>query len=672
MLQIMWKFLVREKIYVYAAIVLLLFFGAATPFVTDTISHFETLHYQDRAQDIYTRLKTDNQGVYALARMIGTQPQVQDWIQTNDALSALAYITDTKDKFHIDNIAITDGQGFVLARATSALVRVDKIFLSTIPGRAVAQGQSFSGVTVGIVSPLVLGSGYPITDGSTMQGAVFVSRYLSDSFANTFKKEVGNKVEVIFYSNDKGVVGSSFTDPAEKDLFNRYFSVGSDWIQNSKTDTRINVPFGNKYFVQNIVFPGPQDHKAIGGMLILFPETKPLLFAGFCVEVVSVALLVLIFFCIKKIFRRKFKDHKHNTILHLFVVSAVGFIYVLAIFIYNTRGYYLTVGNVPYTIYNSTFSLSPNSQVSAFSENQIIKVVANSGGEAVNAFDAVIDYDPTLISIDSISTDNSICPQAFFIEKAIDPTRGEVDIQCGIPTPGFTGNGGEVAELNISHKKTGVFSLIFASTSQILANDGLGTDVLRYSEDGSYQVSKKDDDTIEVYSLSNPDAEKWYNSRKVSFNVLPCDDCTYSYMVNQVASDTPGVYTTLASTTWGFNVPADGEYFLHVAQLVDGDTQSTHAALKFLVDATIPQGPTIKASTLNPRVGETVRFVFSGSDQMSGLQKNFYVSTDGGTLLPIGSSLFTAFNTSGKHTVRVRIYDLAGNYSDNSLVINVK
>jgi hypothetical protein len=96
------------------------------------------------------------------------------------------------------------------------------------------------------------------------------------------------------------------------------------------------------------------------------------------------------------------------------------------------------------------------------------------------------------------------------------------------------------------------------------------------------------------------------------------------------------------------------------------------AHLKIMIDTTPPSPPVIKSSATGVKAGEIVRFELSDiGDNLSGLQKNFYVSFDNGIWLPSLPQLNIPFMDAGKHKIAVRIFDNAGNFSDSSTEITV-
>ncbi len=126
----------------------------------------------------------------------------------------------------------------------------------------------------------------------------------------------------------------------------------------------------------------------------------------------------------------------------------------------------------------------------AISENEII-VKISSPEIAVNAVRTIVIFDPTAVKILGIKTINSFCDQNLFIEKIIDNGQGRVIVSCGLPTPGFVGQG-RVVELVYERLQPKSFELNLME-SQVLANDGLGTDVLLGASGARYIYRELDE-----------------------------------------------------------------------------------------------------------------------------------------------------------------------------------
>jgi hypothetical protein len=218
--------------------------------------------------------------------------------------------------------------------------------------------------------------------------------------------------------------------------------------------------------------------------------------------------------------------------------------------------------------------------------------------------------------------------------------------------------------------------LRFDDETKILANDGLGTNVLRLAIDGSYNIVSYDDQQniggpLTVYSYTHPNSERWYKRKNVQFSWSNIKGATYRYALNDIPDFIPGEENITSENSLSFDVDKDGVYYFHLLSEKDGNT-GTIIHYKIMIDSTPPLPPIIQASHTNIEPGEMVRFDFAGEDELSGIQKGFYVKFDEGIFLPVAPPLYMPFLSVGRYSVVIRAFDKAGNFNDAMVEIKVE
>ena len=93
----------------------------------------------------------------------------------------------------------------------------------------------------------------------------------------------------------------------------------------------------------------------------------------------------------------------------------------------------------------------------------------------VNALGTVMHFNPNFLSVEKMTTDQSLC--SFYAENSFDTIKGEVHLFCGVPNPGFTGDS-LVFRLTMRSRSSGVSTITLDPSSQVLANDGKGTNTI--------------------------------------------------------------------------------------------------------------------------------------------------------------------------------------------------
>jgi hypothetical protein len=123
----------------------------------------------------------------------------------------------------------------------------------------------------------------------------------------------------------------------------------------------------------------------------------------------------------------------------------------------------------------STLFLTPVKEKSG--DSLTLDLVVDPAGEEINAVSTEISFPADKLSLENLSKANSFC--SFFVEEKIDNALGKIKISCVAPYPG-TDRMSNVVSLTFQEIGTGPAALSLSSASLVLANDGYGTNVLKY------------------------------------------------------------------------------------------------------------------------------------------------------------------------------------------------
>lgn len=104
-----------------------------------------------------------------------------------------------------------------------------------------------------------------------------------------------------------------------------------------------------------------------------------------------------------------------------------------------------------------------------------VQILVNPGGQAINAVYINFHFNQDILEATKIDFNSSFC--TLFIDSSLDNTEGQARIICGKPYPGIIDEA-QVATVYFHLKNSGWSGFEFATQSQVLANDGFGTDVL--------------------------------------------------------------------------------------------------------------------------------------------------------------------------------------------------
>ncbi|MBI4991760.1 MAG: hypothetical protein HZB99_00895 [Candidatus Harrisonbacteria bacterium] len=129
-----------------------------------------------------------------------------------------------------------------------------------------------------------------------------------------------------------------------------------------------------------------------------------------------------------------------------------------------------------------------------------VSVNVSSPDQAMNAVQAIIDFPKDILSVSSLSKSGSIIN--FWVEEpTLDNSTGKIRMEGVVLNPGFIGRNGKILQITFKPKAEGTANLTFPSSS-VLANDGLGTNILTQIGNAKYVIEPQ----INAPRLPSPEA----------------------------------------------------------------------------------------------------------------------------------------------------------------------
>ena len=507
-------------------------------------------------------------------------------------------------------------------------------------------------------------AGTIVKDTSHTVGILFGKDILNDTYAQSFRDAyLPQNNEVLFITATHEIAGSTIKDPQTNKLLQTY-------LQNQDTPTNkeiVSYIKTNAIYYKIYLIPLTEGDSTGGYIVVLQPSKHE------SSIIVAAALIALLFILIASFIHHTIlkKGWGTKTFLPLVFITLFIFYSIFFIFIIRFDRFFTLIRPSPYLLYNSTIALSPDSGIFDTEAQQHIAVRINTGAEFINAVDARIHYDPTRVQILDISTTNSFCNKSLILTKTIDATTGTADISCLVTNPGFSGSDGTVADILIKPLQEGAFTLSFDPETQVLANDGLGTNVLRLATSGQYTITDPSDNDTQLFSITHPNSTRWYNTPTARFNWTPTENAQYNYTLDTNPLE-PTVFTnTTTASTITLDTISDGIHYFHLQPIKDGKKQKT-LTYKISIDTTPPEKPQITVSDATLSIGDVARVVFTSSDALSGLQKIFYAKIGTSLFLPTKPPLSIPALSHGTIPVTIRVFDQAGNFSDATTTITVR
>lgn len=623
-------------------------------------------------EKLLNAVNQDMENLLAQGEEMASDPELFTNMQGTEE-DLFLFLQQLKDETEISNITITDAAGFVRSRTSDASRFGDNIFLTSAVGRALYERGTIGSIERRrAVDELSMIIGRDIFVHEEHVGSLFVSKFFDKDKMSSLRDDLFSaETEMAVYTSTAGVYASTFTDPEKDAIVRSYFHKESSWVVSGMSDKTLRFEDGKFYDMVNITFSGLEEDP--GGIFIFIPRTD-LSFAR------NIAIMLITFGVFAILLRkahigipREIRGLPYSILLFLSATPIVLFGWSL--FLVQEMGY-TTFERISYPIYNSTLSIEPGWGIFDVGSSQRASIVVISGDEAINAIQVKVSYNPALVSIDELDMTQSPC--SYVIDASIHAQEGYIAISC-VLLGGVQPSEDRLmlADVQFTPLAPGNISFLFDDqVTQVLAHDGLGTNVLRSTTDASYNVdvfnfsqnAQTHERSFMVFSPSHPNQAQWYSVENAQFTWLGKPGDTYRYTFDQDPNTIPEYGEILTEKSIEIPILLDGVYYFHMQSVQSGQV----AHYRVQVDTTKPKIVTAKMSDERPHVGDVVRFSFLALDALSGVQHNYYLDLGNGLLLPVGENVYIPFLEKGEKKITLHVFDEAGNIAEQKFTLFVQ
>lgn len=308
-----------------------------------------------------------------------------------------------------------------------------------------------------------------------------------------------------------------------------------------------------------------------------------------------------------------------------------------------------------------------------------VSVYLNTKRASVNTVSLDLKFPANKLNIINQSTQGKSFIGTWVEPPTYSNTNGTVHL-AGIVPNGIITESGLVITLTFKAISSGNAAVEISPSSQVLANDGMGTALATEYGNGQYAITPKPPDGVPVTSVTDPFQNQWYNNNNVTLSWEKASDISdFSYTLDDKPFTVPSNDSQGSSTTISYDNLKDGVYYFHIkARRLGVWGLTTHFAIH--IDATPPATftPTVDFTTngSNP-----VAFVnFFSTDNLSGIDHYEVGVVDvSGSSSTVASPVFTQADspyqfetaTGKKFRAVVRAFDRAGNVQDGAIDITV-
>lgn len=311
----------------------------------------------------------------------------------------------------------------------------------------------------------------------------------------------------------------------------------------------------------------------------------------------------------------------------------------------------------------ASFYLSPSSGTKYVGDRFNVFIYA-SASQAVNTFDVYLSS--SNMTVLGINSSGSIC--LLFPEQP-SYTPNSARFRCGLPTPGFTGSKGYIGAIVVKADSPGIGKIMVNGNSQILANDGSGTNVINGFGSAAYTIMPLPTGAPTVTSTTHPNQDSWYKNSSPTLNWTGAGS-NFSYSLDQNPDTIPDQISEGAATSKTFDKLSDGLWYFHIIVRGNNNIWSSTTTFRLQIDTTPPEDFT---PTADPKDNSEKRPIigFSTTDKTSGVD-HYELKVDDGKFVKVPNSYQLPSITSGKHIVYVKAVDKAGNEKTSSVEISIK
>lgn len=326
----------------------------------------------------------------------------------------------------------------------------------------------------------------------------------------------------------------------------------------------------------------------------------------------------------------------------------------------------------------ATLRLSPAIGSFALGSTFDVSVVMNTQGIAVNTVEVELLFPADKLQIANPSLGKSIV-QIWASPPTFSNREGRIYFVGGIPSPGVNTSEGVVQSFTFRVvAPAGEAKISFGKNSSVLANDGLGTNVLKQTSPAAFRLTLPPAQGPEVFSPTHPEQGKWYRDPNpiMKWSAAPNSE-GFSYIIDHSPTTIPDTAIDTRNSEATFSNLESGIWYFHVRERAGGSWGgASHYFIN--VDTVQPAAFGINVSPDTRTSEKSPIFRFFTTDSLSGFDhfEMKVVSLKSGPtettfFFEVASPHQLSGLTAGRYEVVIRAFDKAGNFRDESVTLTI-
>jgi len=316
--------------------------------------------------------------------------------------------------------------------------------------------------------------------------------------------------------------------------------------------------------------------------------------------------------------------------------------------------------------------LSPSTGTFLVGSTFDVSIIVDTGETSINTVKVDLSFPADNLQIVNPSSGKSFI-SLWLEQPAYSNIWGTISFAGGIPE-GIKTSSGIVSIITFRAIKAGEVTIKISPSSNVLANDGKGTQILSSVIHGRYILTPKPPEGPVVFSHTHSDETQWYNNNNPVVEWEKETNVTdFSFVLDNypktIPDNTPEGKETIKSYE---NLP-DGLWYFHIKAKKEGIWgEPSHFLLR--IDTTPPASFEPKIEFLLAQIIGRAFVSFFTTDSLSGID-HYEITTINKSEPPVEAPVFIEAETpyqlpqyiSGEVRVIVRAIDKAGNVKDESI-----
>ncbi|MFH1656964.1 MAG: cohesin domain-containing protein [bacterium] len=241
-----------------------------------------------------------------------------------------------------------------------------------------------------------------------------------------------------------------------------------------------------------------------------------------------------------------------------------------------------------------------------------VSVYLNTKGESINAVQVDLKFPAEMLQVTLPSTGESFVSE-WLTPPSYSNTGGVISFRGGIPG-GVVTSSGLISTITFRAKASGTAKIEFLDSSRVFLNDGKGTPVSTFINNGSYRIIVPPPEGPAITSLTYPDPEIWYCDNSPSFAWEKDSGITdFSYSFSQNPRENPDTVSEGEQVMISYEKPDDGVWYFHLRAREQGVWGlASHRTAK--IDCSPPEKFDIQVDTNSGFIYFETKDFYSGID----------------------------------------------------------